>query len=179
MLPKRTGLRGGGRQLTPTLTPTPIPTLTLTLTLTLTQAFEVTVVGARERVDDRWLESAKETEGLDVDNVYLRFPGIKVMLQWLEAARLVQRMAQQVKLDEASREWRLKEVLILALALALPLALPLTLPLTLTLTLTLGRLHCHAVGHARPPVPDRLPGTAQQGAWKHGGGKQCAPSGGC
>ena len=92
----------------------------------------MTVVGARERVDDRWLESAKETEGLDVDNVYLRFPGIKVMLQWLEAARLVQRMAQQVKLDEASREWRLKEVLILALALAL--ALPLALTLTLTLT---------------------------------------------
>ena len=74
------------------------------------QAFEVTVVGGNERADDRWAESAKETAGLDVDNVYLRFPGIKVMLQWLEAARLVQRMAQQVKVDEASRESLLKQV---------------------------------------------------------------------
>jgi hypothetical protein len=46
------------------------------------QAFEVTVVGARDHNAERWLESAKETEGVDVDSVFQRFPhGIKIMLQ--------------------------------------------------------------------------------------------------
>ena len=48
----------------------------------LIQAFEVTVVSARDQQNERWLESAKETEGVDVDSVFQRFPhGVKIMLQ--------------------------------------------------------------------------------------------------
>ena len=46
------------------------------------QAFEVTVVSARDTQNERWIESAKETEGVDVDSVFQRFPhGVKIMLQ--------------------------------------------------------------------------------------------------
>jgi hypothetical protein len=46
------------------------------------QAFEVAVVSARDHNAERWLESAKETEGVDVDSVFQRFPhGLKIMLQ--------------------------------------------------------------------------------------------------
>ena len=46
------------------------------------QAFEVAVVSARDHNAERWLESAKETEGVDVDSVFQRFPhGVKIMLQ--------------------------------------------------------------------------------------------------
>ena len=48
----------------------------------LIQAFEVTVVSARDQQNERWLESAKETEGVDVDSVFQRFPhGVKILLQ--------------------------------------------------------------------------------------------------
>ena len=70
----------------------------------------MTVISGRSKSEERWTESAQETAGVDVDSVYHRFPhGIKIMLQWLEAARLVHRMAVQVKTDEQTRERRLKE----------------------------------------------------------------------
>ena len=62
------------------------------------------------RTSLRWAESTQATAGVDADSVFKRFPhGIKVMLQWLEAARLVHSMAWQVKEDEQKRERRLKE----------------------------------------------------------------------
>ena len=51
-----------------------------------------------------------------MESVFQRFPfGIKIMLQWLEAARLLHRMAVQVRTDEETRQRTLKELSCIAM----------------------------------------------------------------
>jgi len=69
------------------------------------QTFNLVVVDKKLHTEDRWKEAAAITRGMDVEMSMRRFPhGVKIMVQWLEAARLVHRMAVQVYRDEQRRK---------------------------------------------------------------------------
>ena len=75
------------------------------------QTFDVVVVSSKHHTEERWKESLQATDGVDAEQVFQKFPhGVKVMMQWLEAARLVHRMAHQVKAQEEKRKRHIREV---------------------------------------------------------------------
>ena len=74
------------------------------------QTFDVIVTNEKLHTEERWKESERITKGVDAESVFTRFPhGVKVMLQWLEAGRLVHRMATQVAAEEKRRKIMFRE----------------------------------------------------------------------
>ena len=74
------------------------------------QTLNLVFVDKALHTEDRWKEAAEITRGMDLGHEMRRFPhGVKIMLQWLEAARLVHRMAVQVHRDEQRRKQAAKD----------------------------------------------------------------------
>ena len=74
------------------------------------QTLNLVYVDKKLHTEDRWREAAAITRGMDIESSMRKFPhGVKIMLQWLEAAKLVHRMAVQVHNDEEKRKQTAKD----------------------------------------------------------------------